>query len=44
MQVDRIFSAVAAIIIKENIKTVRGISIQWKGDPQLSSNGAKTAP
>ena len=43
MQVDRMFSAEAAITIKQNKKTERGTSLQCKGDPALSYNGAKTA-
>ena len=47
MQVDRIFSTEAPeaeITIKQNKKkTERGSSIQWKGDPALSYNGANTA-
>ena len=37
------FSAETAITIKQNKKTERGTSIQWKGNPALSYNGAKTA-
>ena len=35
--------AEAAITIKQNKKKERGTSIQYKGDPKLSHNGAKTA-
>ena len=42
--VDRMFSAEAAITIKQNKKkTERGTSIQSNGDPTLSYNCAKTA-
>ena len=41
--VDRMFSAEAAITIKQNKKTERGTSIQSNGDPALSYNCAKTA-
>jgi len=42
MQVDRMFTAKAAITIKQNKKAESGTSIQGKGDPALSYNGTKS--
>ena len=44
MHVDEMCSFEAAIAIKQiKQKTERWTSIQWKGDPALSYNGAKTS-
>ena len=42
-QEDRMFITEATITIKQNKKTERVTSIQWKVDRALSYNGAKTA-